>query len=167
MVGVERATGVLRNALDAALVVGAAELLGIMDSVLEMTLTHLRTRKQFGVAIGSFQVLQHRAVDMWIQREITEAVVESAAGVLDGNSASDDLRSATVSGAKARASQAALLLCNQSLQLHGAIGFADEYELGLYINRALTLAAFLGNAAQHRNRFSRLTQIDRREQASP
>jgi alkylation response protein AidB-like acyl-CoA dehydrogenase len=154
------ATRLLRRAIDVTLVACAAELLGVMDGALEMTLEYLRARKQFGVAIGSFQSLQHRAVDLWMHREICEAAVNAAALVLDDLNRTPSERGAAASGAKARAAQSAVLLCNQALQLHGAIGFADEYGLGLLLNRALTLAAWAGNAAQHRQRFGILSPLE-------
>jgi alkylation response protein AidB-like acyl-CoA dehydrogenase len=163
LVSGENAKAVLRRALDAAAIAVAAELLGVMDGALEMTTDYLRTRQQFGVAIGSFQSLQHRAVDLWIQREITEAAIKAAAHAFDDADTHDVERSALASGAKARAAQAAVTLCNQALQLHGAIGFADEYGLGLYLNRALSLAAWLGNAAQHRRRFASLMPVEQRQ----
>jgi alkylation response protein AidB-like acyl-CoA dehydrogenase len=152
----------LARALDMALVVTASELLGLMDGALEMTLDYLRTRKQFGVAIGSFQALQHRAVDLWMQREITEAAVSAAITLMDSDT-NRATQGGAASGAKARAAQAALQVCGQCVQLHGAIGFADEYGLGLYLNRALSLAAWLGNAAQHRARFASLSPLDVRD----
>jgi alkylation response protein AidB-like acyl-CoA dehydrogenase len=154
------AANVLQRAINAGLVACSAELLGIMDGALEKTLEYLRTRKQFGVPIGSFQALQHRAVDIWIQRELCEAAVNSAAAILDDRAATPAACCAAASGAKARAAQSAVLLCNQALQLHGAIGFAQEYGLGLLLNRALTLAAWLGNSAQHRHRFGMLSPLD-------
>jgi alkylation response protein AidB-like acyl-CoA dehydrogenase len=62
------------------------------------------------------------------------------------------------SSAKARACEAALTVCKQAVQLHGAIGFTDEYDLSLYFNRALVLAAWLGNGAAHRHRYDALTR---------
>jgi alkylation response protein AidB-like acyl-CoA dehydrogenase len=160
LAGGEHARAVLRDALDCALVVSAAELLGLMDATLDMTLTYLRTRRQFGVAIGSFQAVQHRVVDMWIQRQLTEAALEAAARLMDALDTTADARSAAASGIKTRASQAASHLTKEALQFHGAIGFADEYGLGIYLNRALVLSALLGNAAQHRRRFADLTPFD-------
>ena len=151
-----RGAEVMCRAMDVALIVSSAELLGVMDQALEMTLEYLRTRVQFNVPIGSFQALQHRAVDMWIQRQLTEAALGGAVSVFDNPRASTDERSAAASGLKARAAQAALFLCNQALQLHGGIGFAEEYGLGLYLNRAITLSAWLGNAGRHRRRFGEL-----------
>jgi alkylation response protein AidB-like acyl-CoA dehydrogenase len=150
----------LRDALDCALVVNAAELLGLMDATLDMTLAYLRTRRQFGVAIGSFQAVQHRVVDMWIQRQLTEAGLEAAARLMDALDTTADARSAAASGIKSRASQAASHLTKEALQFHGAIGFADEYGLGIHLNRALVLSALLGNAAQHRRRFADLTPFN-------
>ncbi len=156
---------ILRGAIDLALVANAAELLGVMDGALQMTLEYLRTRSQFGAAIGSFQALQHRAVEIWMAQQVSEAAVLLAAETLDNPSASARSRSAAASGAKARAASSATLLCNQALQLHGAIGFADEYGLGLYLNRALTLSAWLGNTSQHRQRFGSLNSPDERSRA--
>ncbi len=150
------ARDVLHNAIDTTLVVASAELVGLMERVIEITLEYLRTRKQFGKAIGSFQVLQHRAVDLWIQKELSRTAVASAVRTFLDPSVSPAARSAAASGTKARASQAALRVCSEAIQLHGAIGFTDEYDLGLYVNRALVLSAWLGNAADHRRRYSQI-----------
>jgi alkylation response protein AidB-like acyl-CoA dehydrogenase len=146
----------LRDAIDAGTAACAAELVGLMDRALEMTLEYLRTRKQFGKAIGSFQALQHRAVDIWIQRQLARAALDAALGVLDSPACDARARTQAASSAKARAAHAALLLCNQAVQLHGAIGFTDEYDLGIYLNRALGLSAWMGNAAEHRRRWGAL-----------
>lgn len=147
-------------ALDQAVRVGivatAAELLGVMERALELTLAYVKERRQFGQPIGAFQVLQHRAVDMWIQQELTRAALRSAVARCGETTAPATLQDAAASGVKARASQAALYVCGQAVQLHGAIGFTDEYPLGHYVNRALVLAARFGSAAQHRRRFARL-----------
>ena len=161
LIAAGRALQVFERALDVTLVACAAELLGIVDRVLDMTLEYLRTRVQFNAPIGSLQVIQHRAVDLWIQRELTDAAVKAAAVRLDEAQATAVSQSIAASGAKARASQAALTVCNQALQLHGAIGFTDEYGLGLYMNRAITLAAWLGNARHHLRRFFRLSESER------
>lgn len=150
------ASEVLQSALDTAIVATSAELVGLMERVMEVTLEYLRTRQQFGRPIGSFQALQHRAVDLWIQKELARAAVGAAARVLDDAAATQTARSAAASSAKARAAHAALLLCNHAVQLHGAIGFTDEHDLGLYLNRALVLSAWLGNAAEHRRRYGTL-----------
>jgi alkylation response protein AidB-like acyl-CoA dehydrogenase len=156
LAGPEQGLAVLRRALDAALIANAAELVGIMEGALQLTLEYLRTRRQFGTLIGSFQALQHRTVDVWIELQLADAAVSAAANTFDDAAATSKARSIAASGAKARAARAALLLCNQALQFHGAMGFTDEYGLGLYLNRSLALAAWLGNATQHRRKFARL-----------
>jgi len=148
----------LQLALDHATVAASAELLGVMDCALEMTLDYLRTRVQFGKPIGSFQALQHRAVDMYIQKELSRATLAAAVALLERADCTPERRSAAASSAKARASQAALAICKEALQMHGAIGFTDEYDLGLYFNRALVLSAWLGNASAHRARYGALVQ---------
>jgi alkylation response protein AidB-like acyl-CoA dehydrogenase len=134
----------------------AAYLLGTMRRVFEITTDYLKERQQFGKAIGSFQALQHRMVDLHIQIELTRASVWSAANALDANVARDT-RLLAVSRAKARASDAAMLVTRQAIQLHGAIGYTDEYDAGLYLRKALVLANFYGSAAQHRTRFARIS----------
>jgi 3-oxochol-4-en-24-oyl-CoA dehydrogenase len=150
LVSAARGCVALRDAVAVALIATSAELVGVMSRVMEMTLDYLRTRKQFGVAIGSFQALQHRAVDIWIQSKLAEAAIDAVAVLFDDPGASAEARQAAASGAKARAGQAALSVCSEAVQLHGAMGFAEEYGLGLYLNRSLVLSAWLGNAAWHR-----------------
>ena len=152
------ADAALTYALDAAILCSAAELTGIMERVLELTFEYLRTRKQFGKPIGSFQALQHRAVDIWIQKELSKAALTAALKHFDAAAATPQQRSLAASSAKSRAADAALTVCKQAVQLHGAIGFTDEYDLSLYFNRALVLAAWLGNGATHRRRYDALSQ---------
>ena len=137
----------------------SAELFGAIDCMLEMTLEYLRTRVQFGKPIGSYQALQHRAVDMYIQKELTRATLAAAVATLEDPDCTPEQRAAAASSAKARATQAALAVCKEALQMHGAIGYTDELDLGLYFNRTLVLSAWLGNAGAHRSRYAALAQL--------
>ncbi len=142
----------LGRALDAARIVASAELLGVMGEAFDMTLDYLKTRVQYDKVIGSFQALQHKAVDLLVQRELAAAAQEEAA-LADPE---DGARFAAVaSRCKARCSDAALRITRECIQLHGAIGYTHEYDLGLYVKRALVLSAWLGNGAQQRHRFWR------------
>jgi alkylation response protein AidB-like acyl-CoA dehydrogenase len=151
----EAAQAALHRAVDEASAMAAAELLGVMNRALEMTLDYLRTRVQFGRTIGSFQALQHRAVDLYVQEQLASAALADAACALD-QCPGDGGTAAAVSRAKARCSDAAALITRQAIQMHGAIGFTEDSDVGLYVKRALTLAAWLGNSAYHRRRFTRL-----------
>ncbi len=139
-------------ALDAAALATAAYLLGVMERAFALTLDYLRTRQQFGRPIGSFQALQHRAADLRIQVELTRASVEAAAATLDAG-ATGAARRAAVSRAKARASEAAMLVTRQAIQLHGGIGYTDEADIGLFLRKAMVLSNLYGSAALHRRRF--------------
>ena len=149
----------LARAIDEAVVIAAAELFGVMDRALAITLEYMKTRVQFGKPIGSFQALQHRAVDLHIQKELAVGALDDAVRVLDGG-ADARTRSLAASRAKSRCADAALLITREAIKLHGAIGFADECDIGLYFQRALVLAAWLGNGAVHRRRYSALTVDD-------
>lgn len=140
------------RALDEAGLATAAYLLGTMERAFAMTLDYLRARQQFGRPIGSFQALQHRAVDLRIAIALTRASVEAAAMTIDGAQASAECLAA-VSRAKARAAEAALLVTRAAVQLHGAIGYTDEYDVGLCMRKAMVLANAFGSAALHRRRF--------------
>jgi alkylation response protein AidB-like acyl-CoA dehydrogenase len=144
------------RAFDHGAAIVGAELAGVMERALEMSLDYLRTRVQFGKPIGAFQALQHRAVDLHIQKELAEAVLDEALAALDRGPASHT-RAVVASRVKARCADAALKITREAIQLHGAIGFTDEYDAGLYLKRAMTLAAWLGGAVWHRRRYARLT----------
>ena len=126
-----------------------------MDAALARTLDYLHTRTQFGVPIGSFQSLQHRAVDVKLQIALTRASVEEAATVLDRGAAAP-ARAAAVSRAKARASEAAMLVTRHAIQLHGGVGYTDEHDIGLYLRKAMVVAPSCGMAAAHRARWAEL-----------
>jgi alkylation response protein AidB-like acyl-CoA dehydrogenase len=143
-------------ALDRANAIAAAELAGVMERALEMTLDYLRTRVQFGRPIGSFQALQHRSVDLHIHGEVARAVLDEGLAALD-RGPDPRARAAIASRLKARCADAALKITREAIQLHGGIGFTDEYDAGLYLKRAMTLAAWLGGATWHRRRYASLT----------
>ena len=149
-----RAEAALRIARDHAALIASAELVGVMDRVLELSLDYMRTRVQFGKPIGSFQALQHRAVDLYVQRQLAGAVLEDGLRRVAG--ANEAERAALASRVKARCADAGLRIAREAIQIHGAIGFTDDYDAGLYLKRALVLSAWLGNAGQHRRRYARL-----------
>jgi alkylation response protein AidB-like acyl-CoA dehydrogenase len=148
-----RALAAFERALDEAAVLAGAEMLGVAEAALAMALSYMRTRVQFGKPIGSFQALQHKAADLYVQQELLRAVLDEAVRKLDAD-LPDDERARVASRCKARASDAGLRITREVIQLHGAIGFTDEYDAGLYLKRALVLSAWLGNASAHRRRFA-------------
>lgn len=143
---------VLERALDEAALVTAFALLGGAERAYAMTLDYLRTRQQFGRIIGSFQALQHRAADLRMQLALFRASVEAAAATLDAG-AEGAARQAAVSRAKTRAAEAAMLVTRQCVQLSGGIGYTDDYDVGLYLRKAMVLANQFGSARLHRARF--------------
>jgi alkylation response protein AidB-like acyl-CoA dehydrogenase len=152
-------TGDLAEAIEEATLATAAYLLGVMERAFAMTLTYLKTRQQFGKPIGSFQALAHRAADLKIQVALTRASVEAAAVTLDTSSVAA-IRRAAVSRAKARASDAAMRVTREAIQMHGGIGYTDEYDVGLYLRKAMVLANLFGSAALHRARYAELATED-------
>jgi 3-oxochol-4-en-24-oyl-CoA dehydrogenase len=141
------------NAVDAlynlALLALSAELLGVMEKALEITLDYLRVRKQFGKPIGSFQALQHQAANIYIRTEATRSLVFEVAA----NNDAYRIASALAIAAKAKASEDAMFVTEACIQLHGAIGFTDEHDIGLYLKRAMLLSSLFGNAAAQRRRY--------------
>jgi alkylation response protein AidB-like acyl-CoA dehydrogenase len=149
----EPVAGSPEEAIEEAILATAATLLGLMERCFELTLEYLRTRKQFGRPIGSFQALQHRAADLKLQTALSRASIEAAAATLDSG-ALPSVRRAAVSRAKARAADAASLVTRQAIQLHGGIGYTDEYDAGLYLRRAMVLANAFGSSRLHRARYA-------------
>ncbi len=141
----------LEPALDKARAVIAAELLGISEECLSRTVTYLQERKQFGVLIGTFQGLQHRAASLYGEIAVTRSAVLK---VLQAADAGEDIR-LLASLAKAKASKTAELATNEAIQMHGGIGMTDEFDIGFYIKRARALQHFLGDYNYHADRFAR------------
>ena len=143
---------VLDQALDDAALVTGFYLLGGAERAFAMTLDYLKTRMQFGKIIGTFQALQHRAADLKMQLALLRASLESAAAVADAG-ASGDARRAAISRAKTRAAEASMLINRQCVQLSGGIGYTDQYDVGLYLRKAMVLSNQFGSANLHRRRY--------------
>jgi alkylation response protein AidB-like acyl-CoA dehydrogenase len=131
----------------------AAELVGLAAGAIDVTLDYIKLRQQFGKAIGSFQVLQHRAVNGFIDIELNRSLTYRVLAAFDAG----EHHPAMVSAAKARASRSALEITRGALQMHGAIGYTEEHDIGLYYKRAIALAAQYGGELSHTGSFSRLT----------
>ncbi|WP_293351693.1 acyl-CoA dehydrogenase [Phenylobacterium sp.] len=146
------ASSLLTRVLEEARMAASAALFGLVRQALAITVDYTRTRQQFGKPIGSFQSLQHRMVDLWMQQEITRNTLAHALVVF---AATEDpaARAVAASAAKAQASKAAMLVTRQAIQLHGGVGYADEYDIGLFLKRAIVLSGWLGTASLHRRRY--------------
>jgi alkylation response protein AidB-like acyl-CoA dehydrogenase len=145
--------GLVSRVVDEATCALTGEMLGGMTEALERTLAYLRERRQFGVAIGSFQALKHRVARLYIELELSRSAVMAAARALDGQ-AQDAAQ--LVSLAKARLSDAYCLVTNEAVQLHGGIGMTDEHDIGFFLKRARASEMTFGDAAYHRDRFAAL-----------
>jgi len=146
-----KAMDILEPALDKARIVLAAELLGMAQECLDRSVAYLKERKQFGVLIGSFQGLQHRAADLYGEIEVTRSAVLKALQVADMGG---DFRW-FASLAKAKACKTAELATNEVIQMHGGIGMTDEFDVGFFIKRARTVQALYGDYNYHADRFAR------------
>jgi acyl-CoA dehydrogenase len=144
----------LERVVDQATVGLCAEMLGAMSEAFDRTLEHLKTRVQFDVPIGSFQALKHRAANMFIEIELCRSAVMAAARAVDEER--EDARK-LISLAKARCSEAFILVTNEAVQMFGGVGMTDEYDIGFYMKRARAAEMTFGDAAWHRDRWARLS----------
>ena len=124
----------------------------IATTMLHMTVDYLGTREQFGVKIGSFQALQHRAVDMYAETELLRSISMASMVRADDDDAS--VRRGDISAAKYQLATGGIWVAQQSLQLHGGIGVTDEHDIGLYFKRMYALNALFGDAEHHVARFA-------------
>ncbi len=131
----------------------SALLVGVANQALDMTLEYLKVRHQFGKPLGSFQALQHRSADRFVDIELNRSLVYRVFSAWDAG----QCHPAMVCAAKARCSRCGLETGRAALQLHGAIGYTDEHDIGLYYKRLLVLSALYGNEQNHTARFSQLT----------
>ena len=164
------ARNALRHALAAGQILQAAELLGTGQAMLAQTLAYLRTRTQFGRPIGSFQALQHRAVDMFIHLEVARATLDEVLALAspagDAAGLAVERLEAEASRVNARCTAAALQASRAAVQLHGAIGYTQECDLSLFYKRTLRLSAWLGNATAHQRRYAALAEDTARSDAT-
>jgi alkylation response protein AidB-like acyl-CoA dehydrogenase len=141
------ALAALESARERAAVAAAAELIGLSRHMLETTVEYAKVRHQFGKPIGSFQAVKHHLADAVVAIEMATPAVYRAAYSLSLEAPDRSLHAST---AKALASDAATLVARKALQCHGAIGYAFENDLQLWMKRAWALAAAWGDAASHR-----------------
>lgn len=147
LIGAEGAgAAILSRVFEEATAALVAEGVGAMAETFEVTVDYLKTRQQFGVAIGSFQALQHRAVDMLMQLELSRSMAILAALSLDIDA---DQRSRNISAAKAQIGKSGRLVGQEAVQMHGAIGITAEYKVGHAFKRLTAIDALLGDRDWH------------------
>jgi alkylation response protein AidB-like acyl-CoA dehydrogenase len=144
----------LERALDEATLAVCAEAVGVLRRLMADTADYIRQRRQFGVPISSFQVLQHRLVDMHIALEQARALTWAAAARLDEAPAQ---RAAAVSSAKVMTGRACRTVGQGAVQLHGGMGMTDELAIGHYFKRATQIELSFGSTDQHLRRVDRLS----------
>ena len=149
---VDGGRAVLNALLGAGRTGAAAEMLGVGGGAMDMTVQYLKERKQFGVLIGSFQALQHRAAHLYSELEVARAAVLKAQQLLDAGDAKAD---AAVAVAKAMAGMASTLAVQEGVQMHGGIGMTDEYDIGFYMKRGRVLAELFGDTNYHADALAR------------
>jgi len=129
----------------------AAEMLGSMQEVFERIIEYLRQREQFGVPIGAFQALQHRAAEMYCEIELCKSAVVAALNALDSDSTEVPM---LASLAKAKCSEVFFTVSNEGVQMHGGIGMTDEFDIGFFLKRARVAQHLLGDQVYHRDRYA-------------
>ena len=139
--------------VDLGAVAYSAELLGIAQRVLDLSVDYAKERVQFGRPIGSFQAVKHRCADMLVDVEGMRSAVWWAAWCV---SAGHPDASVAASTAKTWCSEAAMRVCSSALQVHGGVGFTWEHDLHLYLKRAHVDSLAFGTASWHRDRLARL-----------
>lgn len=143
----------LDKALDRGRICLAAEMFGGMQEIFERTVQYLKERKQFGVLIGTFQALQHRAAHMYTEIEMCKSILMLALDSLEKNAADAPQ---LISAAKAKINDTYELVSNEATQMHGGIGVTDELDIGLFLKRARVSAELLGSSRFHYDRYATL-----------
>ena len=156
LVGEEgRGADVLDPALDIARIGICAEMLGSTQECFDRTVQYLKEREQFGVPIGSFQALKHRAANMFCEIELSKSCVLEALSALD--EARDPAEVAKLASlAKAKVGETYHTVSREGIQMHGGIGMTDEFDIGFFIKRAAVTEQIFGDVSYHRNRYGEL-----------
>ena len=141
---------ILEWVIDRGAAAACAEGQGHLQAMLNLTLEHLKQREQFGVKIGTFQALQHKAADMFAETELCRGMMLLAALNVDADA---ELRKREISSAKAHLTSSGWFVQENAIQLHGGIGVTDEQDVGLFFKRLRVLQGLFGDEEYHINRF--------------
>ena len=146
---------VLDPALDIARIGICAEMVGSTQECFERTVQYLKEREQFGVPIGSFQALKHRAANMFCEIELSKSCVLEALTALDeGRDPAEIAKLASLT--KAKVGETFHTVSREGIQMHGGIGMTDEFDIGFFIKRAAVTEQTFGDVNFHRNRYGEL-----------
>ena len=145
----------IESALNRSIVAVSAEAVGALEVLLQKTVEYSKTRKQFGTAIGTFQALQHRMADMFIQCQLTRSIVIMAAMSLDSDESSVE-KAKAVAAAKSRVGKAIKSVGQEAIQIHGGIAMTEELDVGHLFKRATALDLAYGDGDYHTQRFAAL-----------
>lgn len=148
----ENGLPLVRRVADAAIAALCAEAVGAMGAMHQLTVEYLKVRKQFGVPIGAFQVLQHKAVDMFVALEQARSITLFATTMADSEDAED--RSRAMHAAKAEVGKAGRLVGENAIQLHGGVGMTMEYAVGHYFKRVTAIDLTMGDHEHHLRRLA-------------
>ncbi|MBC7992082.1 MAG: acyl-CoA dehydrogenase family protein, partial [Rhizobacter sp.] len=146
----------IEEAVDFATALLCADAVGAMQHACDATLDYLKTRKQFGVPIGSFQALQHRMVDMVIATEEARSMAILAAAKVDDPTVSTSERARAISAAKVKIAESATLVREEAVQLHGGMGMTEELKVSHSFRRLTMAAQRFGDADHHLERYAAL-----------
>ena len=144
----------LDKTLDRGRAILSAEMLGGCLEMFQRTVEYLKEREQFGVKIGSFQALKHRASKMFVEIELCKSAVLAALSSIDDNV---DNSAKLISAAKVKLNDTYQLITNEATQMHGGIGVTDELDVGLFLKRARVIIQAFGSSSFHRDRFATLS----------
>ena len=151
---VDKGWSILEPVLDRGRVAIAAEMMGCALEAFERTIEYLKEREQFGVPIGSFQALQHRAAHMQAEIELCRSVLLQALSSIDD---APEQLPLLASLAKARLNELVKLVTNEAVQMHGGIGVTDELEIGFFLKRARVAMQIFGDTGFHKDRYATLS----------
>ncbi|MBT6273568.1 MAG: pimeloyl-CoA dehydrogenase small subunit [Chromatiales bacterium] len=155
LVGPERGFDVLEQMVERAIIARCAQAVGAMDTAYTATLEYVKTREQFGVRIGTFQVLQHRLVDMFIRVKECQAMVLMSAGELADADA--QARRLCVSGAKTYVGRRARKVAQEVVQMHGGIGMTEELNIGHFFRYLTQFCTSFGSTDHHLKRYAEVS----------
>ena len=151
LVASDRAREVLEVATGLATLANVAEMLGVMEAVMDITAEYIKARVQFGQPIGKFQALQHRMAEMFVAVQETRSILYCGIAHLDRPATE---RSRVISAGKAVAGRASRFVCAQGIQLHGGMGITEEYQVGHYFRKMTMMEKLYGDIDFHLARFA-------------